>query len=109
MPKHKKSSSSDSDSDSGPDDRNPPAKKSAPNKSKSSDSKTDDKLGWHLGNNRFANVSDFKGRIFVNIREYYEKDGELKPGKKGISLTAKQWQEFKEHIDDIDSKVTELA
>jgi len=33
---------------------------------------------------KFATVSDFKGKKYVNIREYYEKDGDLKPGKKGL-------------------------
>lgn len=106
MPKHKKADTS-SDSDSGPEDvrifsvpvsfysvvfypivfhpqRNPPAKKHAPGKSKSSE--PPDEQGWHIGNNRFANVREFKGKIMVDIREYYEKDGELKPGKKGTSI-----------------------
>lgn len=30
-------------------------------------------------------MRDFKGRLFVDIREmYYDKDANLKPGKKGI-------------------------
>ena len=32
---------------------------------------------------RFAYVSEFRGRKMVNIREYYEKDGKILPGKKG--------------------------
>jgi len=36
-----------------------------------------------LGKMRYATVSEFRGRKMVNIREYYEADGELRPGKKG--------------------------
>ena len=36
-----------------------------------------------LSKMRFASVSEFKGKKYVNIREYYEKDGDLLPGKKG--------------------------
>ncbi|KDD75125.1 hypothetical protein H632_c857p1 [Helicosporidium sp. ATCC 50920] len=36
-------------------------------------------------------VSEFKGRVSVDLREYWEKDGDMVPGKKGISLPADQW------------------
>lgn len=46
--------------------------------------KTDDETIWDLGNNRQVNVRNFKGKYYVDIREmYYDKDGDLKPGKKG--------------------------
>jgi len=41
-------------------------------------------------------VSNFKGRWSVDVREYYEKDGVLKPGMKGISLPGEQWEIFKD-------------
>ncbi|OAF69750.1 putative RNA polymerase II transcriptional coactivator [Intoshia linei] len=57
---------------------------------------------YELSKSRFISVSEFKGKQFVNIREYYEQDGELKPGRKGISLTKEQWEKVKEHTDKID-------
>lgn len=44
----------------------------------------DEESVWDLGNNRQVNVRNFKGKYYVDIREmYYDKDGDLKPGKKG--------------------------
>jgi hypothetical protein len=40
---------------------------------------------------RRATVSGFKGRFNVDLREWYDKDGEMKPGSKGISLPEEQW------------------
>ena len=39
-----------------------------------------------LDSKRKITVDKFKNKVLVNIREYYEdKDGELKPGKKGFT------------------------
>lgn len=40
-------------------------------------------LFFQLAKMRYATVSEFRGKVMVGIREYYEKDGELRPGKKG--------------------------
>ncbi|KAL1609480.1 hypothetical protein SLS59_000985 [Nothophoma quercina] len=45
----------------------------------------------HSGKRRMT-VSDFKSTTLVSIREYWTNDaGELKPGKKGISLSIEQY------------------
>ncbi len=36
-----------------------------------------------IGQKRFVRVSEFKGKVRIDIREYYTADDELKPGKKG--------------------------
>lgn len=35
-----------------------------------------------LSGKRRITVSDFKGLTMISIREYYEKDGKMLPGKK---------------------------
>jgi len=57
----------------------------------------DDEGRVELGQNKLLEVSEFKGRLFVNIREWYtdKATGELKPGKKGIALNPLQWDEIK--------------
>ncbi|KAG8932889.1 hypothetical protein FRC03_012885 [Tulasnella sp. 419] len=55
-----------------------------------------------LGTKRRVTVRSFNGKPMVDIREFYEKDGKELPGKKGISLSAEQWQAFKDSIATID-------
>ena len=48
-----------------------------------------------IGKMRYATVNEFRGRKMVNIREFYEADGELRPGKKGwYSVTSSSWITF---------------
>ncbi|KDR13791.1 RNA polymerase II transcriptional coactivator [Zootermopsis nevadensis] len=97
---------SDSTSDSGPEDVNPPpSKKTKPNTSSSK--KDDEEPSWFLDKNRFIKVREYRGKVYVDIREYYEADGDLKPGKKGISLSTTQWQKLKSLISEVDDAVKE--
>ncbi|XP_064100449.1 RNA polymerase II transcriptional coactivator-like isoform X2 [Macrobrachium nipponense] len=109
MPKHSKKDSSDSDSDSGPEDRAPPPKKS---KSGGGDgaAKTNDsgESYFDIDGLRRVTVREFKGRVYVDIREFYEKDGKVLPGKKGISLSTSQWGKVKSLMDSIDGAVEQL-
>ncbi|KAI0472567.1 transcriptional Coactivator p15-domain-containing protein [Xylariaceae sp. FL0804] len=47
---------------------------------------------WNLAPTRRVTVSEFKGNTYVNLREYYtDNAGNLKPTKKGLSLTLEQY------------------
>lgn len=61
----------------------------------------DDYLILPLSNKKFTKVKKFAGRIYVDIREYYERDGKLLPGKKGIFLTKDEWTTIKSQMDQI--------
>ncbi|KAI9035019.1 PX domain protein [Aspergillus affinis] len=46
---------------------------------------------WEISKMRRVMISTFRGKTMVSIREYYEKDGQELPGKKGISLPLDQY------------------
>lgn len=63
---------------------------------------------WALSANRRVNISDFKGKTFVNIREYYmDMSGNARPGKKGISLGIDQFNAFVKSIPGINAELNE--
>ena len=66
------------------DTANRPPKKPRTTKSLSTASLVDaqGETYWELSRARRVTISNFKGKTFVNIREYYEKDGKDLPGKK---------------------------
>uniref|UniRef100_A0A4W2CD48 Activated RNA polymerase II transcriptional coactivator p15 n=1 Tax=Bos indicus x Bos taurus TaxID=30522 RepID=A0A4W2CD48_BOBOX len=101
MPKSKElvsSSSSGSDSDSEVDKKLKRKKQVAPEKpvkkqktgetsralssSKQSSSSRDDNM-FQIGKMRYVSVRDFKGKVLIDIREYWmDAEGEMKPGRK---------------------------
>jgi hypothetical protein len=60
---------------------------------------------------RKVTVGMFKGKLLVNIREYYnDKDtGEEKPGMKGVALSKEQWISFFSQKDAINSVLATAA
>jgi hypothetical protein len=60
-----------------------------------------------LGRNKRLSITSFKGVRYVNIREFYNKDGEMLPTKKGIALESKTWDLLKENLDKIDEYLAE--
>ncbi|NXX59634.1 TCP4 polymerase, partial [Scopus umbretta] len=64
---------------------------------------------FQIGKMRYVRVSCFKGKVLVDIREFYaDKEGGVKPGRKGIALSAEQWNQLKEIIPEIDAAVKKL-
>ncbi|KAI0509415.1 transcriptional Coactivator p15-domain-containing protein [Xylaria bambusicola] len=50
---------------------------------------------WPLSATRRVVIQNFKGKNYVNFREYYsDAGGELKPTKKGIMLTLEQYNDL---------------
>ncbi|KAI1113052.1 transcriptional Coactivator p15-domain-containing protein [Nemania sp. NC0429] len=60
---------------------------------------------WPLSNTRRVILQDFKGKTYVNIREYYDNNGELRPGKKGIMLTLEQYNALLGAIPDLNAEL----
>ncbi|GAB7324723.1 hypothetical protein MBLNU13_g08582t1 [Cladosporium sp. NU13] len=59
---------------------------------------------WGLGSKgtRRVQLNEFKGVQLVDIREFYEKDEEMLPGKKGISLSIEQFTTLLEQLPAIE-------
>ncbi|KMZ73554.1 RNA polymerase II transcriptional coactivator [Zostera marina] len=83
------------------------AKPTKNGKAESSDK--DDGIGlvFELSKNRKVSVKTLGDKILVDIREFYTKDGNTLPGKKGISLPLDQWNILKEHMSEIDHAIKE--
>ncbi|XP_046872584.1 SUB1 regulator of transcription b [Hypomesus transpacificus] len=72
------------------------------------DSNQEDNM-FQIGKMRYVSVRDFKGKVLIDIREYWmNQDGEMKPGKKGISLNPEQWSQLKDQISEIDDAVKRI-
>ncbi|RDW90898.1 transcriptional coactivator p15/PC4 family protein [Aspergillus mulundensis] len=62
---------------------------------------------WEISKMRRVTISSFRGKTMVSIREYYEKDGEELPGKKGISLPIDQFSALLTLLPDIEIALQE--
>ncbi|KAG7288525.1 hypothetical protein NEMBOFW57_004878 [Staphylotrichum longicolle] len=61
---------------------------------------------WEVGSNRRISASQFKGATLINIREYYTApDGDLRPGKKGISLSLDQYKALLKIIPELNAEL----
>lgn len=66
--------------------------------------------GWtQITKKRRVTVKKYGKSVLVDIREFYLDDNDdLKPGRKGISLTAEQFKTFVEMKDEIAEAIEEI-
>ncbi|KAJ5824422.1 ssDNA-binding transcriptional regulator [Penicillium robsamsonii] len=62
---------------------------------------------WEISKMRRVTISSFRGKTQVNIREYYEKDGQELPGKKGISMPVNQFAAIVSILPEIELALRE--
>ncbi|KAJ0266056.1 RNA polymerase II transcriptional coactivator KIWI [Hirschfeldia incana] len=89
------------------DDSETPAKKIA--KPAESSEESDDIVVCNISKNRRVSVRNWNGKIWIDVREFYVKDGKTLPGKKGISLSVDQWNILRNHAEGIDKALSDLS
>uniref|UniRef100_A0A061R104 Transcriptional coactivator p15 n=1 Tax=Tetraselmis sp. GSL018 TaxID=582737 RepID=A0A061R104_9CHLO len=69
--------------------------------------KWNDEGEWvsNLSDSKRVCVREWKGSVYVDIREYYQRSGDWSPSKKGISLAVDQWILLKAGMDDVLHKI----
>ena len=65
-------------------------------------------VAFLLDQRKRVTVHKFKGQLKVDIREYYDDNGTMKPGKKGLSLNLDNWTKLKDFIDKIDEAIDNI-
>ena len=61
-----------------------------------------DFLVGELSPTRRLTISSFRNSPTIGVREYYEKDGKMLPGFKGMNMSVEQWGVFCGLVQGID-------
>lgn len=85
-----------------------PSSQSTTNTPSSPSKNVDSEVFFELSKKRRVTVRKWRTTTLVDIREYWGDEDDLKPGKKGISLSLDQWSMLKDLIPDIDNAITQL-
>jgi len=64
----------------------------------------EDENGSHL-----VVVKQFRGKTYIGIREYFRKNGQMIPTKKGLNLTVNEWVTLKSQIQNIEHAVQRIT
>ncbi|KAL8149437.1 RNA polymerase II transcriptional coactivator KELP [Apium graveolens] len=62
-----------------------------------------------LSSKRRVSWGEFKGKSYLSIREFYQKDGKELPTPKGITMNAEQWACFKENVPAIEEAIKKIS
>ncbi|EES05235.1 hypothetical protein BDA96_04G188100 [Sorghum bicolor] len=85
----------------------PAAKRQAAGDEGPSEPAEDGTVVAEISKNKKVSVRNWKGRVFVDLREFYVKDGKSLPTRKGISLQLDQWKILRDNIKAIDEAIKE--
>jgi hypothetical protein len=67
-----------------------------------------DEIVIKLSDKKRVSIRKFMRNTLIDIREFYEKEGEYLPGKKGISLSLDLWDKLKKHMKNIDTAIENI-
>ncbi|PJF18077.1 hypothetical protein PSACC_02103 [Paramicrosporidium saccamoebae] len=102
--KHKLSEDVISDSDTEENPKETPT----PTSMDSFQRNSDGEIYFELTSRRRVTVRRWKTSTLIDIREFWGDDGDLKPGKKGISLTLDQWKQLLKWTPEIEASIAKL-
>ncbi|GMH36386.1 hypothetical protein BSKO_04254 [Bryopsis sp. KO-2023] len=60
-----------------------------------------------IGPRRSIRVGAYRGKPFIDIREFYGEEGQEKPGRAGMRFNADTWQRLKDNMEKIDEAIKE--
>jgi len=109
--KKEKKRKNESDSDSDSEAENKKKKKKKAKEEVEDGVELDDEGRVDLGRDKTLDVREFKGKLLIDIREFYtdRSDGKKKPGKKGLCLSPAEWDSLKCAIPFIDRKIRKMS
>ncbi|KAL0218151.1 hypothetical protein RCL1_008999 [Eukaryota sp. TZLM3-RCL] len=75
---------------------------SQPKKRTNSSTQDQEYGSFPISSTRSVSIRSFKNTLLIDIREHYtDSEGEIKPGKKGISLSLEQYRELLKVLPDV--------
>lgn len=91
------------------DKKEKPAKKAAKKSTKRDDViRENGEIAILLDQYKRLSIRKFKGKLLIDIREFYPSEGEMKPGRKGIALSLDNWNKISEQVDFINECINEI-